>query len=57
MRDGEFFIFILFFSSLASLFDIWKSDRQNSSGQKAKCFTRRGLRIGNKNTGFIRVFN
>ena len=35
------FIFILFiFSSLTSLFDIRKSDRQNSSRQEAKCFTR-----------------
>ena len=28
--------FFYFFSSLTSLFDLRKSDRQNSSGQKAK---------------------
>ena len=49
------YLFILF--SLASLFDIRKSDRRNSSGQERKCSTRRGLRVGTKNTGFRRVFN
>ena len=38
-RERERNIF-LFFSSLTSLFDIQKSDRQNSSGQEAKCSTR-----------------
>ena len=52
-----FFIFIFFFSSLAFLFDLRKSDRQNSSGEEAKCSTQRGLRVGTKNTGFHRVFN
>ena len=49
------FFYLLF--SLASLFDLRKSDRQNSSGQEAKCSTQRGLRMGTKNTGFRRVFN
>ena len=34
------FLFIFLKFSLASLFDIRKSDRQNSSGQEAKCSTR-----------------
>ena len=34
-REGNVFIFI-FFSSIASLFDIRKSNRQNSSGQEIK---------------------
>ena len=46
-----------FFFSLASLFDLRKSDRQNSSGEEAKCSTQRGLSVGTKNTGFHRVFN
>ena len=50
-----FYFFIFFF--LTSLFDIRKSDRQNSSGEEAKCSTQRGLRVGTKNTGFHRVFN
>ena len=37
-RTFLFFLFF-FFSSLTSLFDIRKSDRQNSSGQEAKCST------------------
>ena len=49
--------FILFLFSLTSLFDIRKSDRQNSSGQEAKGSTQRGLPVGTKNTGFHRVFN
>ena len=49
------FFYLLF--SLASLFDLRKSDLQNSSGQEAKCSTQRGLRMGTKNTGFRRVFN
>ena len=47
--------YILF--SLASLFDIRKSDSQNSSGQERKGSTRRGLRVGTKNAGFRRIFN
>ena len=39
-REVFYFIFYFYFSSLASLFDIWKSDRRNSSGQEAKCSTR-----------------
>ena len=36
-REGNVFIFIfIFFSSLTSLFDLRKSDSQNSSGQEAK---------------------
>ena len=46
-----FFIFFLKFS-LTSLFDLWKSDRQNSSRQEVKCSTQRGLPVGTKNTGF-----
>ena len=49
-------LFLFFLFSLSSFFDLWKSDRQNSSGQEAKCSTRRGLRVGTKNTGFRRVF-
>ena len=49
------FFYLLF--SLASLFDLRKSDRQNSSGQEAKCSNQRGLCMGTKNTGFRRVFN
>ena len=33
------FLFIFIFSSLTSPFDIRKSDRQNSSGEEAKCST------------------
>ena len=55
--DRTFFYFILFFFSLTSLFDIRKSDRQNSSREEAKCSTQRELRVGTKNTGFHRVFN
>ena len=51
------FYFYFFIFSLTSLFDILKSDCQNSSGQEAKCSTRRGLCVGTKNTGFRRVFN
>ena len=51
------FILFLFFSSLTSLFDLRKSNRQNSSGKEAKGSTRRGLRVGTKNTEFHRVFN
>ena len=50
-------LFFFFFFSLTSLFDLRKSDRQNSSGEEAKCSTQRGLRVGTKNTGFHRVFN
>ena len=50
------FLYFYFFS-LTSLFDLRKSDRQNSSRQEAKCSTQRGLRMGTKNTGFRRVFN
>ena len=53
----ERFLFIYFFSSLVTLFDIRKSDRRNSSGKERKGSTRRGLRVGTKNTGFHRVFN
>ena len=49
-------LFLFFLFSLSSFFDLWKLDRQNSSGQEAKCSTRRGLRVGTKNTGFRRVF-
>ena len=55
-QPKEFFIFFSLFS-LSSLFDIRKSDRQNSSRQEAKCSTQQGLRMGTKNTGFHRVFN
>ena len=55
--DAFDIFFILFFSSLISLFDLRKSDRQNSSGQEANCSTQRGLRMGTKNTGFSRFFN
>ena len=48
MRDRIF----IFFFSLASLFDIRKSDRQNSSGQEEKYSTRRGLRLGTKTRDF-----
>ena len=51
-----FLFFFLFFFSLTSLFDLRKSDRQNSLGEEAKCSTQRGLRVGTKNTGFHRVF-
>ena len=37
-REFLFIYFILF--SLASLFDIRKSDRQNLSGQETKCSTK-----------------
>ena len=37
-RGGEEKYFFLFFSSITSLFDIWKSDRQNSSGKEEKCY-------------------
>ena len=50
-------LFIFIFFSLTSLFDLRKSDRQNSSREEAKCSTQRGLRVGTKNTGFHRVFN
>ena len=40
MRQRFDFLFFYFYFSLASLFDIRKSDRQNSSGQEAKCSTR-----------------
>ena len=56
MRSNVFIFLFFFFSSFASLFDIRKSDRQNSSGEEAKCYTQRGLRVGTKNTGFHRVF-
>ena len=59
-RRGEMekFLFLFYFiSSLSSLFDIWKSDRRNSSEQEEKCSTRRGLRLGTKNMGFRLVFN
>ena len=59
-RDGRrsnFYFLYFYFFSLASLFDIRKSDRPNSSGEEAKCSTQRGLRVGTKNTGFHRVFN
>ena len=36
---GKVFYFFNFFFSLASLFYIRKSDRQNSSGEEAKCST------------------
>ena len=55
-RETETEIFF-FFSSLTSLFDRRKSNRQNSSRQEAKGSTRRGLRVGTKNTRFHRVFN
>ena len=55
--DEHLKFYFYFFSSLTSLFDIWKSNRQNSSGQERKGSTRRGLRVGTKNTGFRRVFN
>ena len=54
---GKENLFFYFFSSFTSLFDIRESDRQNSSGQEQKGSTRRGLRVGTKNTGFRRVFN
>ena len=42
-RNGRaefvFFLFFFYFFSLTSLFDLRKSDRQNSSGQEAKCST------------------
>ena len=51
--EKETFLFLfLFFFSLTSLFDLRKSDYQNSSGQEAKGSTRRGLRVGTKNMGF-----
>ena len=56
-EDIFFSFYFSFLTSLTSLFDIWQSDRQNSSGQEAKCSTRCGLRVGTKNTGFHRVFN
>ena len=56
-RETQRDIFFIFFSSLTSLFNIRKSDSQNSSGQEAKCSTQQGLRLGTKNTGFSRVFN
>ena len=56
-QQTENFIFYFFIFPLASLFDLRKSDRHNLSGEKAKCFTQRGLRVGTKNTGFHRVFN
>ena len=56
MRSNVFIFLFFFFSYFASLFDIRKSDRQNSSGEEAKCSTQRGLRVGTKNTGFHRVF-
>ena len=55
-RDVERFVFFFLFS-LASFFDIRKSNRRNSSGQEENCSTRRGLRLGTKNTRFRRVFN
>ena len=54
-EEKDFYFY--FFFSLASLFDIRKSDHWNSSGQEKKCSTRRGLCLGTKNTGFRRVFN
>ena len=56
-RERDKTIFFIYFSSLTSLFDIRKSDRRNSSGQERKGSTRRGLRMGTKNTGFHQVFN
>ena len=58
-REVRFFsfYFISSFSSLASLFDIRKSDRRISSEQERKDSTQRGLRVGTKNMGFRRVFN
>ena len=56
-REKVKFYFFIFLFSLTSLFDLRKSDRQNSSGEEAKCCTRRGLRVGTKNTGFRRIFN
>ena len=50
-RGRERWNFFIFFS-LASLFNIWKSDRRNLSGQEEKCSTRRGLRMRTKNIGF-----
>ena len=55
-RGFDILFFYLLFS-LAFLFDLRKSDRQNSSGEEAKCSTQRGLRVGTKNMGFHRVFN
>ena len=52
-----FFVFLFILFSLASLFDIRKSDLRNSSGQERKGSTRRGLRMGTKNMGFRRVLN
>ena len=37
---GKHFNFNLIFFSLTSLFDLRKSDRQNSSGEESKCSTR-----------------
>ena len=55
--EGEQRERVIDFFSLASLFDIRKSDRRNSSEQERKGSTRRGLRVGTKNTGFRQVFN
>ena len=55
-RNREIKILFLFFSSLTSLFDIRKSDRQNSSRQERKGSTRRGLRIGTKKHGISPSF-
>ena len=55
-HSRSFDFFFLYFS-LSSLFNIRKSDLQNSSGQEAKCSTQQGLHLGTKNTGFRRVFN
>ena len=57
MSEDFVILFFLFFFSLTSLFDLRKSNRQDSSGQEAKGSTRRGLRLGTKNMGFHRVFN
>ena len=39
-EEQKFLVGITFFFSLASLFDIRKSDHRNSSGQEEKCSTR-----------------
>ena len=51
-EKNYFLVFILF----ASFSDLRKSDRRNSSVKNEKCSTRRGLRMGTKNTGFHREF-
>ena len=48
-ENGRRIFFIFLFILFASFSDLRKSDRRD---KHEKCFTRRGLRVSTKNTGF-----